>query len=241
MLALIDGDVLRYQCGFASDAAARGRGEAHEELAFCLHGVSETIRSVMNVSEADDYVVFVSHPVNARKEAFPDYKANRDPTHKPYWFDEIGDYLFKHHGAMYSNEGDEADDAMGIAQCDDSLGETIICTIDKDLDNVPGWHYNFSKSRKADGTYYVSEEQANQFFYKQILTGDSTDNIPGMYKKLGVKASKRFTSPLEGMSTTKEMYEHVVNCYRGDEDWVKWVGDLVYIKRDESGLWLPKS
>lgn len=240
MLALIDGDVLKYQCGFASDAQAKQRGVPHEDLSYCLHGVSETIKSIVNVSKADDYAIFVSHPVNRRTTIFPDYKANRDPTHKPHWFAEIHDYLFKRHNAVFSEEGDEADDALGIAQCSGLYGETVICSIDKDLDCIPGLHYNFSKTRKENGVYYVDEEDANRFFYKQILTGDSTDNIPGMFRKLGKKATSKYTTPLDRLTSTSEMYAHVVDCYEGDEEWVKFVGDLVFIKRDDEGVWLPK-
>lgn len=148
--------------------------------------------------------------------------------------------MFKRHGAIYSEEGDEADDALGIAQCQAGCGEdTIICSIDKDLDGIPGWHYNFSKNRKADGTYIVSEVNANRFFYKQILSGDSTDNIPGMFRKLGKKATSRYTNPLDKMTATKDMYAHVVECYEGDSAFVNLVGSLLWIKRDPDGLWLP--
>lgn len=244
MIALIDGDVLKYQCGFASDAQAKKLGLPHEDLSFCLHGVSETIKSIVKVVGADDYVVFVSGPLSYRKDSFPDYKANRDPTHKPHWYKEIDEYLFKRHNAVYSEEGDEADDAMGIAQCipfSAKPDDTIICTIDKDLDCIPGWHYNFSKTRKENGVYFIEEEEANRFFYKQILTGDSTDNIPGMWKKLGKKATSKYTAPLDKMDDPADMFAHVVSCYDGDVEWVKWVGNLVWIKRTDDGLWLPKS
>lgn len=89
MISLIDGDVLVYSCGFASDAAAKKSGNTHEDLSYCLHGVSETIKSINKVVGAKDYVVFVSSPLSFRKDAFPAYKANRDPTHKPYWYEEI--------------------------------------------------------------------------------------------------------------------------------------------------------
>lgn len=239
MLVLVDGDVLKYACGFASDANAKAAGKAHEDLSFCLHGVSEKIKSIIHATEADDYAVFVSHPINHRVATFPDYKANRDPTHKPFWFKEIHEYLFTHHDAMFSEEGDEADDALGIAQCSGHFGETIIASIDKDLDGIPGWHYNFSKNRKADGCYPVSELEANRFFYKQLLSGDSTDNIPGMFRKLGKKATSKYTSPIDKLTATKDMYEHVVSCYEGDAEFVKMIGSLLWIKREPSGLWLP--
>lgn len=238
MIALIDGDVLKYSCGFASDAQAKKLGEDYEELRFCLNGVNKTIDSILSTTGATEYVPFVSHPVNSRKALYPEYKANRDPLHKPYWFSQIHEFLFSRHGARLSEEGDEADDAMGITQCL-NIEETIICTIDKDLDCVPGWHYNFSKNRKESGVYYVEEEQANRFFYKQILKGDSADNIPGLFRKMGQKATQKWLAPIDEMTSTTEMYEYVVECY-GDEDWVKWVGTLLWIKRTEDGLWLPK-
>lgn len=214
-------------------------GKTHEELNFCLHGVSATIDSILNVTGADDYAIFVSHPINRRLADYPDYKANRDPTHKPYWFKEIHTYLFEKHYAMLSEEGDEADDALGMAQCASEHGETIICSIDKDLDGIPGLHYNFSKNRKKDGVYDVSELEANRFFYKQLLTGDSTDNIPGMFRKMGKKATSKYTAPLDKLTATKDMYHHVVECYEGDVEFVKMIGSLLWIKRDETGLWVP--
>lgn len=237
MIALIDGDCLVYSCGFASDAAAKKEGLEHEDLSYCLNGVKKTINSIVDIVGANDYVVFVSGSLSYRKDTYADYKANRDPSHKPYWYEEIRNYLFEKHDAQWSAPGDEADDALGITQC--ASKNTIICSLDKDLDCIPGWHYNFSKTRKENGVYFIEEEEANRFFYKQILTGDSTDNIPGMYKKLGKKATSKYTGPLDRMETPAEMFEHVVRCYDGDVEWVKWVGNLVWIKRSSDGVWLP--
>lgn len=237
-VALIDGDCLVYACGFASDANARANGEPYEDLNFCLHGVKETISSILKNSECDDSVIFLSHPINSRMEVFPEYKANRDPAHKPHWYKEIKEYLLDKQFAILSNEGDEADDALGIAQM--SNDDTVICTLDKDLDQVPGWHYNFSKNRKADGLYHISLTEGDRFFYKQLLTGDATDNIPGMFRKLGVKATKKYTSPIDSMSDVREMYEHVVSCYKADEEFVKMVAKLLWIKRTENEWEVPK-
>lgn len=237
MIALIDGDVLKYSCGFASDAQAKKAGAEYEELRFCLHGVNKLINNIMQVTGADEYLPLVSHPINRRKEQWSEYKANRDPLHKPYWFDKIHEFLFDRHGALYSAEGDEADDAMGIYQC--SHEDTIICSIDKDLDCIPGWHYNFSKTRKEAGVYFVEEVDANRFFYKQILTGDSADNIPGLFKTHKIKATKKWLKPIDDLTNPSDMYQYVVECYKGNEEWVKWLGNLLWIKREETGVWVP--
>lgn len=252
-LALIDGDPLVYSSGFASDAAAKAEvmqrtgmktkeewdeyvaanGKPHEPLRFAIHGLKMQIESVVEAAEADDYVIYLSHPVNFRESFFPDYKQNRDPTHKPFWGAEIADYLLNNN-AVYSELGDEADDALGMAQvrATSDKRETIICTIDKDLDMIPGLHYNFSKTKKADGIYRIEDPEGLRLFYAQMIQGDSSDNIPGLYKKRGIKASARYFYPLEGMTTHAEMYRYVLDVYEGDTEFVNLNGKLLWIKRE---------
>lgn len=240
-IALLDGDVLCYECGFASDAGAKAQGLPNEPLAFCLNGVKEKIKTVVEVSGCEDYAIFLSNPKKGyRHEIFPDYKANRDPAHRPTWFKEIKEYLIEKHGAVFSEEGDEADDALGIAQTEMNAAgvHTVLCTKDKDLDMIPGWHYNWSKNRKDDGLYYVDELTADKIFYKQLLTGDSTDNIPGMYKILGKKATQKWLSPIDDMNNVKEMYEYVCEVYGGDVKQVDSIASLVWIKRTNEA-WSP--
>lgn len=231
MIALIDGDVLVYSCGFSSDANARKAGLANEPLNFCLHNVNMKIKEVMDVTGATDKIVFLSHPINAREELYPEYKANRDTTHKPFWYNEIKEFLTIRHKAVLSEEGDEADDAMGIAQ-GASTTASVICTIDKDLDMIPGLHYNWSKTRRDDGVYSIDKHDANRFFYKQCLIGDSTDNIPGLWKRMGEKASKKVLAPIDHMTGEQEMYDYVLACYNGDKEFLHLIAKLLWIKRD---------
>ena len=253
-IALIDGDVLVYSTGFASDAAAKSLYKQqhpedellinfdisvhHEPLNYTLHGTGELIGSLLRNSEADDYRIFVSHPVNYREIFYPPYKTNRDVSHKPHWYDEIKEYLFKRHPTEYSEQGDEADDALGIMQmafADDKDVETIIVSIDKDLDMIPGLHYNFSKTRKANGIYRVDDPEGLQKFYTQIITGDTSDGIPGLYQKTGRKAKAQYLYPLEGMSDEGKMRDYVIDVFDGDIEHVDLMGQLLWIKRN--GRW----
>jgi hypothetical protein len=84
-------------------------------------------------------------------------------------------------------DGFEADDALALAQTED----TIICSIDKDLLMVPGRHYNWRKEEFTDVTY----ESGVKWFCTQLLQGDwSTDSIIGCghleTKVYGPKAAK---------------------------------------------------
>ena len=61
-----------------------------------------------------------------------------------------------------------------------------IVSIDKDMDMIPGWHYNQNKGE----LYFVTPEEADYFFHKQLLTGDRVDNIIGI-KGIGDKKSDK--------------------------------------------------
>lgn len=124
------------------------------------------------------------------------YKANRDPNWKPILYDEIRDYMVNQWGARIM-KGCEADDALCMAQRAEGgdYFKTCIVTIDKDLKMVPGLHYNY----RTKEDFFVSEEEALEFFYWQLLTGDSVDNIAGCKGFGAVKARKL-------LDTAKELY-----------------------------------
>lgn len=251
--AHIDGDVLVYNCGFASDSVAKKArkeaglplmGDEHEPIEFQMHGVAEKIRSLVAKAEADTYTIWMSHPVNYREQIYPEYKANRNDAHKPFWYDDIQQYLFDHKGAQYSAKGDEADDAMAIAQMQ-AIAEdkdSIIVTIDKDLDMIPGLHYNFSPTRKDDGIYDMEDPEGLRVFYRSMIKGDTSDNIPGLLwskgKELGIKkVTSQWYDPLEGMTTNKEMYDYVLSVFKGDKQLLGITGQLLWIKRQPGDFW----
>lgn len=240
MIGLIDGDVIMYRSGFASDAAAKGRGLEYEPLEFCLHGVKESLDSLARVTDSTRQIIYLSHPVNRREHIFPDYKMNRNITHKPHWYSEIKEYLLDRRGAVFSEQGDEADDALGIEQMRlmKRGKSSVICTIDKDLDVVPGLHYNFSKTKVENGVYDIQDPECLRLFYQQMLTGDSADNIPGMFKVLGKKATADVKAPLWQMYTEAEMYRYVLDVFKGNEDHVNLMGQLLWIKRTPD-YWAP--
>ncbi len=120
----------------------------------------------------------------------PGYKAGRAP--KPHYLSFIRQRLTEEWGAQ-EIQGYEADDALGIYQKED----TIASHIDKDINMIPGHHYNH-----VTGEYYYVPEglgtltydngkligRGTVFFYAQLITGDATDNIPGIPKYGAKKA-----------------------------------------------------
>ena len=194
MRALIDGDILLYAIGsFTNPHPFLKDKDGEPVLMPCsteaIHGfVDEHLDKIQEGAECDTREVFVSGKDNFRNEVAVThpYKFKRKDAEKPYHYQTVKDYLINELGATVT-EGNEADDALALAQ----TNATCICTVDKDLDMVPGWHYNWRKDIK----YHVNYDEGVHWFLTQLLTGDwATDSIIGCghveTKTYGAKAKK---------------------------------------------------
>jgi len=124
-----------------------------------------------------NYVTFLTGNKNFRMHVDPEYKANRKDVKKPEHLPAIRKYLQTHHFAQVS-EGCEADDFFGQG-CVDARKENmepVVVSIDKDLHQIAGIHYNFVR----DEFYVVTDRQADACFWRQMLEGDRADNITGI-------------------------------------------------------------
>lgn len=217
---LIDGDIVLYRCGFVTQ-------EETEEYA--IKTVDEAIRNLLDEAKCSKYRIFLScpRPDNFRTKLFPDYKANRKQD-KPIHFEAMKNYLLDVWKAEVAVE-EEADDMIGKNLNDDS----IAITIDKDiLYGIVGNKFNFVKK----SFFYTSQEEATKFFYKQLLMGDSVDNISGV-PKIG---EKRSLALLEGIETEEEMYQIVRRQYFQagmTEEQLLLNGRLLKIRTKEGEIW----
>ncbi|MBL4591210.1 MAG: hypothetical protein JKY96_04555 [Phycisphaerales bacterium] len=256
VVVLIDGDIILYQATFVCDVVnyhwpqhepihykkdALTYGREHgldpddliktvtpEPIENCLHTIKHMIHSIMDACKADTARVFLTGSGNYREElaTIAPYKGNRTQE-KPTHFQAAKVYLIERFNAEVV-DGIEADDALGYLQTD----KTIIASLDKDLDQIKGQHYNWTKEE----LYNVLEDDADAFLYQQILTGDSTDNIKGI-KGVGEKTARKL---LEGCSNNYERYCACVDAYKdaNQESWeLVETAHLVYIQREEGVLW----
>jgi hypothetical protein len=223
-IALIDGDILVYRIGFASE-------EEPESIAIAR--CCEFIEDIILFNGFDEYQGYLTGKGNFRNEiaVTEPYKGNRKAP-KPKHYQALRDYM-QNHWQFEMIEGQEADDAIGIAAYTLDPDEYCICSIDKDLDMLRGKHYNFVK----DFFYHVDEEEAIFNFYKQILTGDRVDNIKGL-KGIGDVKAKRI---LEECKDENEMYLAVLKAYEGNSERVLENGQLLWIRREPNQVWKPPS
>lgn len=173
-----------------------------------------------------DIEVFISGPFNFRDKLWTTkkYKGNRDAQVKPTHYEALKQYLIEKWGATVT-DGIEADDAIGIA----SNSNTVCVSLDKDLDQIPGLHFDWV----ANEEYTVSPKEAKTQFYVQLLAGDPTDNIGGLS---GV-GPKKAVAALQDCGSPRDMMEVAVKMYKEEfgDTWHVYLletAQLVYILRE---------
>ncbi|MNJ09646.1 DNA polymerase I [compost metagenome] len=169
----------------------------------------------------------------AKKE---EYKGKR-PSEKPFHYDNLVAYALGKYECRVA-VGMEADDLLSAdqwARVKEGHLDTIICSRDKDLRITPGMHFGWPCGRQPQyGPRRVSElgelvlttkkgmskgkeielhkltGNGLKFFYSQVLTGDKTDNYPGIP---GCGPVTTFTA-LDPCETEEELFNAVSNLYK---------------------------
>lgn len=218
--ALIDADILVYRIGYMSE-------DGDENLA--LWSLDEYIRENITNKIKANYLYFLTGPDNFRFDVAKThpYKGNRKQP-KPKHYGALRQHLVEKYNAEVVH-GEEADDKIGILQD----GNTVIVSIDKDLNNIPGWHYNFTN----DNLYHVDSINATRNFFKQMLTGDNADNIKCINGIGKVKAGKL----LDHLNSYEEMLCAVGLQYaiyeETPEERMLENGRLLWIRQHQNEMW----
>lgn len=198
--ALIDADSIYFRAATAKTAESK-----YDMRKIIRTTMSDIIEQTM----CNDPLIAVKGKGNFRKDLYASYKANRRPLD-----DRIRDrlaytheYMIDHYGAIMA-DGMEADDLVCIwaHECMKKEIPYVIVGIDKDLLQIPGDHYNFSKGIHQ----HVDNDTANYNLMAQCLTGDNSDNIPGI-KGIGPKKAEKI---LNGISMDRR-WNRIRAAWRG--------------------------
>jgi len=224
---LIDSDIVAYRA--AAGTEGKSPRETEEKVDLLMNYI---IGQTVVFPDSDNLECYLTGKSNFRYDVAKTapYKGNRKNVPKPSNLPEARGYLQHKWGAIIS-EGEEADDLIGIASAKGDPETTVVCTIDKDMMQLQGWNFNFVKNEWT----YITRQEGDKFFYTQILTGDSADNIKGIHRVGPVTAGKI----LEGCESVQEMYTACVKAYDGDVDRVLENARLLWLRRYEGELWEP--
>ena len=168
--ALIDADHLAYQQAAAAHSNQSDGNEMAERIAALLEAYTRLACCTKFIT-----VFSCDRSDNFRREVYAPYKTNR--TAEPPAMLELAQQLLKDAGPTINRANIEADDIMGIAQTGGKVLNPVIVSMDKDMKQIPGLHFNPDKD---DFPVYISELQGDYAFFLQWLTGDSTDGYPGI-------------------------------------------------------------
>lgn len=222
LLPLLDADCIMYRVGFAASDS--------EPIENVLHSVKVIVHSIWD-KFGQEGKVYLSGKDNYRDRVatIRPYKGNRIGTPKPFWYKEIKEYLIYNHGAIVV-DGMEADDAVGIDQYANKDRSTVIVSPDKDLKCIPGWHFNPIK--EGADVEYITLQEANLNFWRQVITGDTSDNIQGI-PKAGIKKAEAILKDIESFS---DMQCAVLKAY---EDKFK-EGAYNYMHENATLIWIQR-
>lgn len=172
--AYIDGDLLAYP--------AAAKLEKEDDIGTVHSYLDDLVLSVGDAFLLDDFTIYLSTASNFRRDVYPAYKANREASQRPRWLAPCKEYLYKHWAAQ-AVKPFEADDLLGIAITKDP--NALLISYDKDLKQITGWHGD-----QRDGRiHYVDPDMADRCFLSQLLSGDATDNCPGI-SRIGPKKAE---------------------------------------------------
>ena len=259
MKPLIDADVLRMEIGSVGQTVDEDGEIVMRSWDFVQELLDAKIHEICELVWADEPpTLFLTsdsrtHKILHRKtdaEFIPNfryevadvkpYKGTRK-SDKPLHYDNLTAYMLNCYDCVVA-EGLEADDLLAIHQTNYRTGrwtgddgrpvESVICSRDKDLRMVEGYHYSWTCGKQeafgpecvdAKGylqpTYDDGGEKpkltkvfgvGSSFFCYQLLVGDTVDNIPGIPRVGPVKALKI----LEGCDSTEDMLKAVRDAYR---------------------------
>ena len=205
-------------------------------------------RSWQDKTDKREVVVYLTNRdinCNFRKKLYPEYKRNREGLVKPRLYEFMRYLLMKKYGAEVVS-GYEADDALGIAQNE----KTIIVSKDKDLLQVPGLHYNITKSTITKSTKIgglkLWRDKAGKarlighgfkFFCAQMLLGDPVDNIKGIHR-CGPVATFKYLSKCNSKRKLWGIIEDVYESHNRDDVLIN--AQLLWILREE-GCYFDKA
>lgn len=231
-LALLDADLFAYRCAASAE---------NDDEGIALWRVNDLVNRILHETNSTNYLGFLSGSNNFRYALYPEYKANRKDKPRPRHLEACKELLITEWKCKVT-DGVEADDALGIEhQYEYAWNETpILVSIDKDLLQLPGEHYNFVKKEFKT----ISPLQGLRNFYTQLIEGDASDNIPafdGKFRTSRPKFVQKLIDPLYTLDNEVDMYSYVCDVYEQanvfNGEYQMLHAQLLYIQKKENDKW----
>ena len=184
-VAIFDADVLPYiVCHNKKDS------NKVKTLNDCIISLNSFINNIMKATNATHYIMALTCGGSFRNKYNPEYKSNRKYVKIDY-LEEVKNYLVTEYKAVFHYGELEADDICNICikySSNDvrTVPIAFIVSQDKDLLMLEGTHFN---PRKMEWVT-TSKQQALDYFWTTMITGDTIDGVKGIEGYGKVRAKK---------------------------------------------------
>ncbi len=177
----VDGDIIAYRTAAVCENDFEGA---------CASIIDSTLRDISTETGINYMRIYLSGEDNFRYEVAKTkpYKGNRAGMVLPQFLNFCKTYMEEKYLAVRMH-GYEADD--GVAT-DMVVNKAIHCGIDKDIRQIAGVHYNYVNKEFLE----VTPEEAEMALWRQVLTGDTSDNVPGL-PRVGEKTAEKIITSAE--------------------------------------------
>jgi 5'-3' exonuclease len=177
--AIIDADSISFIAHWDSDNKT-----FNKPLEDILKSVDQIISNILINTKADKYIGLLGLTSSElRKKVYADYKSNRKDREPLEFIKNIREHMLNvwQFYPLYGVESDDVACSLNLV-----IPNSFICSVDKDLLNLEGTHWNYKKNEWVT----TSKDEANSYFWRSMVTGDSVDNIKGLEGK-GAKFFER--------------------------------------------------
>jgi hypothetical protein len=215
MKVLIDGDSIAYKAAVCAADNPRMMRQV----------IDKEVCTIMAECETTDYELWIENPLS--KNIFRNeiavtkkYKGNRDGLERPTLLLEAKEYMVGWWNAHVTDVF-EAEDMVVRRAYQEGLQNVVVAAVDKDLLGHPFTFYNY----RTGEHFTVEEEEAECNLWRQVATGDSTDNIPGIPGVGKVKAGH-----IQNMRDCVMLYKRYRLTYRYFVEQY----NLIYIRKENT-------
>lgn len=181
------GKSFRAKPGMSKKGVIQSKGEVEfikkevdaDEQSLARHKMRLVVKRILDRCETADYRMYLTasnDDTQFRKHLAKTlvYKDNRKNMVRPVHYSYLRELLVDEYGAKIVNYY-EADDVVAMEHTKHGT-DSILCTIDKDLKQVPGLYYDIRQDHFTNVSQMVGDLQ----LCKQWIMGDMVDNIPGI-------------------------------------------------------------
>ena len=213
-LYLIDGNSYVYRAFYAIKGLTNSKGFPTN----AIYGFTTMLLKIIREKKPEAIAVCFDSPgLTERHRMFQDYKAQRPemPSELVQQLPDIRKVIAAFNIKIFELAGYEADDIIGTIARDAAAkgAKVFIVTADKDMLQLVGKQVNIydpMKDRVLDEPYVrekfgVGPERVTEFM---ALTGDASDNIPGI-RGVGEKTAKELLSSFESLDDLLDHTEKI--------------------------------